>query len=331
MKTPLRFTTILLIISVLLVSCASPSVPTALHIENEDFTCAIGETASLVVKDENQNTLSSKNILWESSNYEIVSIDKNGLLTAKSGGWAEITAKHKSNLSLTDSIKVFVPYHVTEAQESTVDKFDRFVSEDFENLLTFTKKYSILLLKSVKPPSILTINTVIPLLFGKNNYILSMARHKATAQNAIIYSFCDWTNSNVLVDLNALSEEQMYKDVQNSLGIDEGVLGNSFEMAMDSVRTALAGHLSNDGNFYFKNMDQAYQYRIVVRADFDHLKLLSYYSNGLITGLGYTIADIPKMDWDEISNNYTYQIISDEILNITNAHLCIEFREMPCQ
>ena len=73
-------------------------------------------------------------------------------------------------------------------------------------------------------------------------------------------------------------------------------------------------------------MDDKYEYRIVVRANCEYIKNNSYYSNGLLTGLGLTIQDLVKLDFESLSKNYTYTKTYDEILNITNLQICVEYR-----
>ena len=74
-------------------------------------------------------------------------------------------------------------------------------------------------------------------------------------------------------------------------------------------------------------MNPDLEYRVVIRADFNYLTNMSFYSNGLVTGLGLTIQDLLKLDFNSLKENYTYQKNFDEILDISDLRICIEYRE----
>ncbi len=335
MKKCISFIAFIVLLSTLLTSCSlftheiTPGSDVTLQIQSENFTCPLGDSVSLSVKDNHGNILTSQDILWNSSNHSIVSVDENGTVLAKDEGLAIITAIYKSDLSVTASVEVFVPYTVTLPEESAIEPHDQLIGDDFSGLEKFTKKHTKTILKSALSSAIPT--KLFLQFFSKDVYLFSMFKHKATAKNVVIYSFCDWTNGNVFINPNQINAEHMYTAFLTGLNITESIRGKSFEDSLSSVISAVSGNIPQDGIYHFQNMDSTYQYRVVVRADFDYLKSMEYYSNGVLTGLGLTISDLVKKNFESITNNYTYQEYVDDILNLTNAHLCVEFRKRPTQ
>ena len=77
---------------------------------------------------------------------------------------------------------------------------------------------------------------------------------------------------------------------------------------------------------FIRHFEEIMEYRIVIRGNCEYVKNQSFYSNGLLTGLGMSVADLVKLDFGSIAENYTYTKTFDEILNITNLQICLEYK-----
>jgi len=75
-------------------------------INKDDFELPVGETDTLSVIYNPENTTDEKDVTWVSSNSEVVSVDENGKVTALKIGTATITAKVGNH---SDSVVITVP------------------------------------------------------------------------------------------------------------------------------------------------------------------------------------------------------------------------------
>ena len=73
-------------------------------------------------------------------------------------------------------------------------------------------------------------------------------------------------------------------------------------------------------------MDDNYEYRVVVRGDFDYGTSSHYYRHGLLSGLFNAIKDMVTSDWDEISDEWLEIRDYNEISNLSNLNIYIEYR-----
>ena len=79
----------------------------SISLENVDTELFVGEKTRLDVEFYPANS-SEKNILWQSSNPDVLSVDENGIVSAISEGEAELTATAESNLEIVASVKITV-------------------------------------------------------------------------------------------------------------------------------------------------------------------------------------------------------------------------------
>jgi uncharacterized protein YjdB len=83
-----KLASIVLIITVLilLVACSSNEIED-IKIENIKETLTVGDTKKLHVVDNNEKTVSNKNVFWSSSNTNIGTISEDGIITIKKEGF----------------------------------------------------------------------------------------------------------------------------------------------------------------------------------------------------------------------------------------------------
>ena len=65
----------------------------------------------------------------------------------------------------------------------------------------------------------------------------------------------------------------------------------------------------------------------MIRADYTTYEVTDYYNNGLLTGLGLSIKDIAEWDLEKLADNYSYTKIQNEIFDVENIRICIEYRQ----
>lgn len=79
----------------------------SISLENVDTELFVGEKTKLDVEFYPANS-SEKNILWQSSNPDVLSVDENGIVSAISEGEAELTATAETDTEVFASIKIIV-------------------------------------------------------------------------------------------------------------------------------------------------------------------------------------------------------------------------------
>lgn len=79
----------------------------SISLENVDTELFVGENTKLDVEFYPANS-SEKNILWQSSNPDVLSVDENGIVSAISEGEAEVTATAETDTEVFASIKIIV-------------------------------------------------------------------------------------------------------------------------------------------------------------------------------------------------------------------------------
>ena len=336
MKT--RILLILLALSFILSSCeatgvsdetvdsSSDTTVTERVIESISLECnptdSMDGEIQLTVTDDQGEPVSPDKVIFESSDYSIATVNKQGVLMSLSGGKVSVTATLKDNMSVKDTVAVFAPYRVSAPKSSSVVASSGIIDEDFSGMSDFVAKNGFKVIKSTffsGVPIGLLLN-----FFSKDVYQFSLFKRDKTAEDIVLYDLTGWTNERVRISETNLDSSGIYSTFCESVDITQSLVGNSFDDALLSVEGVVK--YTKVKEYCFDEMSDEYEYRIVIRGNCEYVKNHSYYSNGLLTGLGLSIQDLAKLDFESLSGNYTYMKTFDEILNITNLQLCVEYR-----
>ena len=297
------------------------SVTRSISLEYKPVDSMNGEI-QLAVTDDQGQPLSPDKVIFESSDYSIATINKQGVLSSLAGGMVSVTATLKDDMSVKDTISVFAPYRVSAPKSSNVVASSQIIDEDFSGMSDFVAKNGFKVIKSTffsGVPIGLLIN-----FFSKDVYQFSLFKRDKVAEDIVLYDLTGWTNEQVRISETNLDSSNIYSAFCESVDISESLVGKSFDDALLSIEGVVRSAKVKE--YCFNEMSDDYEYRIVIRGNCDYVKNHSYYSNGLLTGFGLSVQDLAKLDFESLSENYTYMKTFDEILNITNLQLCLEYR-----
>ena len=287
-----------------------------------DSVDTINGEVKLSVKNDRGESISPEDVIFESGNYGMATVNKEGIVYSLSGGRVSITATLKEDMTITATSSLFVPYKVSEPQDSNVVTTSELIDSSFSGMSDFLAKYGFKVVKASffsKLPIGLLVN-----FFSKDVYQFSMFERTKVAEDIVLYDLTGWTNETVYINETNLESSQIYSYFCEGVDIPESLVGNSFDDALEPIKNVVNSTRIKD--YYFNEMDDAYEYRIVIRGNCEYVRNKAYYSNGLLTGLGMSIQDLANLDFGSISENYTYTKMFDEILNITNLRICLEYR-----
>lgn len=325
-----RLGAVLILFALFLTSCngtlASEEREISIDGQDSDFTLEINSESLLVARGKNGKPLTSSNVSWNSNDFGVVSIDADGKITAKGSGLARITATLKSDLSVKAEILVFVPYKTQNEAESCITRKGNVIDEDYSGISAWASKWGVKVVSAMLS-SALPWNLILNLVTSKDEYQFSEVTLENSAENVIMYEASDWTNSDVTVKFSDITEAVLYERFCAELGIDGDRTGKSFSDCLTIVKNALQSALPEKNTYFFSRMDSAKEYRVVVRGSYQHIHNESHYSNGFLEATGGAISDIVGLDFDELTQNFAYQIDTEEIINILGVTVCIESRE----
>ena len=91
-----------------------------ISLNKENLNMNVGDTEKLLVKYNPEDTTDVKDVFWESNNPDIVEVDNNGMVKAKSSGNAIVTAKVEKNLSASCNISVNKELEKIEFEEDEI-------------------------------------------------------------------------------------------------------------------------------------------------------------------------------------------------------------------
>lgn len=320
-----KLASIILIITVLilLVSCSNKKIEN-IKIENIKEILTIGDTKKLHVVDNNEKTVSNKNVFWSSSNTNIGTISEDGIITIKKEGFFTVTAKYKDDLSISDEMDIFTPYSIVENKLGMVQELENGYSttELLQSVITHGYKYGKMIVGSLSGK----VKDILTSFFEKDVYLFSLGAPYLKVTDGVIYTISDWTNEAVHFSIEDLNVLNLYNSVLDTL-IKDGERGESFSDLIFKIKSDLATKFVDDGCYHLEKMDDKYEYRIVIRADYISYKMVDFYNNGIITGLVMSIKDIINWDLAKVANNYCYQKVKNEIFDVRNLKVCIEYRE----
>jgi hypothetical protein len=289
---------------------------------NCDSVDIVNGEVKLSVKNDRGELIPPADIVFESSNYAVAAVDKKGTVYSLSGGRVNVTASLKADMAITSELSLFVPYNVSEPKSPNVVATSELIDASFSGMSDFLAKYGFKIATnsfSSKLPV-----GVLMSFFSKDVYQFSMFERSKVAEDLLLYDLTGWTNEAVYINDLDLDASQIYSYFCEGIDISESLAGNSFDDAVEPIKNVLDSTRIKD--YYFNEMDDAYEYRIVIRGNCEYVKNQAFYSNGLLTGLGMSVWDLVNLDFGSIADNYTYTKIYDEILNVTNLQICLEYR-----
>jgi hypothetical protein len=315
-----------------LASCNASGAGDQLTIQELSNVPSVGDSVQLQVVSASGKSVKADQCLWSTSDSKVATVDANGLLTVKGAGYCEIHVMNKNDLSNQDTLVVFCPYEVTAPVDMIMERADANGSSSggadymMKTAVSLGKKVVSSLTGNV---SMLGIATMMLSFFAKDKYTFTLAESRHSVQNGVIYTVCDWSNEAQAFSMDQITAESLYGsmgDVMNT----EHQRGDTFADLEEAVRLALVQKIPADGVFHFDQMDDRYEYRVVILADYTTFRMTDYYSNGAITGLGMTIQEICSMSLEsitDVNNNWMYEIVTNDVIDVENVRFCIEYRE----
>lgn len=323
---------ILLLFSMFLLGCAEEE-NISIEIQAIETNLSIGDSYELRVIDNNNNLLDNQDLLWDSTDYNICKVDKQGKLIAKDYGLATIKAKLKSDLSVTSEIDIFISYKTVEEVNIVKEKMEGdMTSSRLDDVIAkYASKYGKIIVKSLagKLSDFAFYKTIIDVLITKDTYMFSMTYPGFDIKNGIVFYLSDWTNYDSYVSLDKLTSKELSKNIAYSLFLDSKN-GKTITEFVETIKSEIMGQLPDNNLYKFSLMNRNYQYRVVVRADFQTVLVQDLYSTGAGKGIVDTIlgiGDIGNWTFDYIFNNFGREELVTEVLNIKNIKLCIEYRK----
>ncbi len=150
-----------------------------------------------------------------------------------------------------------------------------------------------------------------------------------SAKNAVVYTVTDWTNADCYPNFNAVDEEAIYSSIMAKMGFSENNMGESFETLADDIEALIASNLEINNAYFFSRMDGQYEYRVVVRADFDYYTYAETYQVGILSGTWDSIVQMIGGSFTQLGSNYQYMKLRDELVNVRSLRYVVEYREAP--
>ena len=326
-NNPLRIFIIFIVLTCFMTSCDfSMDKIHSIEIENHHTRAKYGEELTLTVKDEKKQVVDPAQLFWQSSDYSVAVIGANGTIRCVSSGPVVITASLKDDMTVTASTEIFIEYDAEEQASPIFTRNGIYVNAEFGKIGDLLMDFNFSIIDAVTSAS-LPVDMILNL-FSSDKYQFSMMYYQGNYQNAVICPLTDWSNMTCPINTNLLTPNYIHEKMVNELGIEGSQTGNTFEIYQDQILEFIEGNLPRDLTYHFSKMSSDKQYRVVLKGDFDHLINVAYYSNGVLTGLKLTVEDLLGMDFDSIATNYSYQKFYDEIVNISNLRICVEYREM---
>lgn len=329
-----KIISLLLAVVILALSLASCDGAATSQLSIVELSAAptVGETVQLQVVNASEKNVKADQCMWSTSDAKVATVDENGLLTVKGAGYCEILVMDKNDLSNRDTLQVFCPYEVISPVEMTKEAAD--ANTDASGEADFLVKTAVDLGKNVVRSmtgnvSMLGIGTMMLSFFAKDKYTFTLAETRHDVQNGVIYTVCDWSNSAQKADKSLITAESIYQSLDYAVNT-ENIQGKTFEDLAAAVQAEIAQKFPSDGTFHFDLMDPNYEYRVVILADYTTFRMKDFYSNGAIMGLGITLKEICTWSLEsitDVNNNWMYEIVTNEVIDVQNVRFCIEYRE----
>ena len=314
------------------ISACTPSSMGPINFSQMQENYEVGKTVTLKVEDAIGRVIDADRLYWSVDDNKIAQVTADGVLSIKGAGLVQVTAMDKTDLSNQAKIKIFCPYEMSEATETSKVKADEdSASSGVLDTLTTTlvstgKKVVSSMTGKV---SSLGIASMIFSFFDKDKYMFTLTESRHTIENGVVYTVCDWSNKGWYFDPKDVTTERIYQNLGYAFNIDNPY-GSTLEDLTIAVQNEFEGKAPNDGMYHLDLLDDKYEYRVVVLADYTTVRVRDYYSNGAITGLGMTAKELLALElssFDDVNNNWQYHNDFNEIVDVKNIRLCVEFRE----
>lgn len=280
-----------------------------------------------------KSTLDNDKFIWSVSDENVAYITSDGLLTFNRGGYVVVRATSAEDTKDYIETSFFRPYDViADSGEAVVSRLNdsnanefwwslaKVVAEDTYNIACATRADKLLDVFKDLSGMFLTFS-------DDDAYLFSSALGKYHVENEELYVLSDWTNNDVNVSNKTTTKEQLSEIVCKPYNSEYQDGDSIHNFGVNTINSLISKEIPADGIYRFSQMDDNYEYRVVVRGDFDYGISTHYYRHGLLTGFWGAIKDIVKLDWDELSDEWMEIRDYNEISNLSNLRICIEYRE----
>ena len=156
-------------------------------------------------------------------------------------------------------------------------------------------------------------------LSDEDAYLFSSAMGKYRIKNEELYVITDWTNEDVTyMDITEGKLSEVVCKPYNSEDLPNGASVNNY--GVNTLNAYLHKYGPADKTFHLSQMDDKYEYRVVVRGDFNYGVTSHYYRHGLLSSL-------VTMDWKTFKGGFTETVEEADITELENLRIYIEYRE----
>lgn len=327
----------LLITAIVIVMISCGFIVTNL-IKNSEFLSNGYHIQSEIIKNEYQiSVINDEDKVLNTNRYtlsvndeKIATIDERGKLKKVNGGYVKVRATSIYNNDDYIEKSIFIPYKLSnDNTETKITKIDSDYSDFFKSLGSVVVDEAIKILCVTQESNIIKVLKELSdyfITFDKDGkYLFSSAIECCSVNNDILYVISDWTNNDIDMSNKKITEEDI-----NSILIDKFYNYNSGDSiknySVEQINSFIQSQLSKDKKYYLSKMDSNYEYRIIVKGDYRYGISTSYYRKGLLTGLVNAIGDLVEGDWDSFSNEWLNEQNYNEICDISNLRICIEYR-----
>jgi len=280
-----------------------------------------------------KRTLDCDKYTWTVSDENVAHISSDGALTFNCGGYVVVRATSIKSTKDYIEASFFRPYDIVEdSGEATVSRLNDSISDEFWwSLAKVVAKDAYNIVCATRADKLLSVikdlSEMLVTFSDDDAYLFSSALGKYHVENEVLYVVSDWTNSDVDVSNKFTTQEQLSKIVCKPYNSEYQDGDSIHNFGVNSINSTISKEIPADGIYRFSKMDNNYEYRVVVRGNFDYGISTHYYRHGLLTGFVGAIQDIAHLDWDALNNEWLDVRNYNEISNLLNLRICIEYRE----
>lgn len=326
---------ICLVLAVLMLATAVVACDTKkmgpLTIDSITETVSEGDSIQIRVTEAGRIPVEANRLFWSVDDTSVASITSEGVLTVKKAGYFNVVVKDREDLSNIATMPVFCAYQTIPEVEMTMTDADGAMSStgETEYLVSTAVGVGKTVVRSMTGKiGTLGVVTMMLSFFDKDKYMFSFAETKHRVDDGVVYTVSDWGNQGKSFNMDDVTGAAIYSELDYAMKTTYEQ-GATFDAVATRIRSEIATQTPNDGIFHMDKMDSAYEYRIVIRADYTTFTMEDFYSNGAITGLGLTIRELWEWtleDVADVNDNYQYSILTNDIVDVTDIRLCIEYR-----
>lgn len=292
----------------------------------------IGDTVQLQAVNARGKTIKADQLFWASADPSVAKVTEDGMLTVVGEGFCTVTVKERKDLSNQASVEVFCSYTVSPALQTVKTRADDSLNSSgaVDSLVQSATQLgkTVVQVCSGKIGN-LGIASLFLSLFQKDKYVITLSECLYTFTDGVVYTVADWGNEAVVIDPALITGDSVYACMDYAMNTKHGH-GSTLDDLAVAIQSEIATSLPADGTYRLDLMDDRYEYRVVVVADYTTFRMEDNYSNGAIIGVGLTIQDIWEWelsDVDDVNNNFMYKITTYDVVNVQNIRLRVECRE----